>query len=193
MTDQFSQIVAIAERVDVLSPLAYRGEAGMGLLLDDRIWLWLIAAERFNAERCSGDTERPGEIVLSSMIHAGLHDWSNSERPSEASTRLMRYTVCLADHLWEGIESEGNKVLFPAPPACREANSEDSEKLLKLGSLHKSNFAWQCTKTIFAGLRRRCSGGRRASTTIASRKIGSTCSYSCSTSALRGDSMLRGD
>src|ERR1700755_1370311 len=50
----------------------------MGLLLDDRIWLWSIAAERFNAERRSGDTDRPGDIVLSSMLRAGLHDWSKS-------------------------------------------------------------------------------------------------------------------
>ena len=126
----------------------------MGLLLDDRIWLWSIAAERFNAERCSGDTERPGDIVLSSMLHAGLHDWSESERPLEASTRLMCYTACLADRLWEGIESEGTKVLFPALPACREANSKDSEKLSKLGSLHKSDSTWLCTRTIFAGQRR---------------------------------------
>ena len=126
----------------------------MGLLLDDRIWLWSIAAERFNAERRSGDTDRPGDIVLSSMLRAGLHDWSESERPSEASTRLMRYAACLADRLWEGIESEGSKVLFPALPACREANSEDSEKLSKSGSLNKSDFAWRCTRTIFAGLRR---------------------------------------
>src|ERR1700753_3277937 len=126
----------------------------MGLLLDDRIWLWSIAAERFNAERCSGDTDRPGDIVLSSMLRAGLHDWSESERPSEASMRLMRYTACLADRLWEGIESEGTKVLFPALPACREANSKGSGKLSKPGSLYKSDFAWRCTKTIFAGLRR---------------------------------------
>src|ERR1700753_3080514 len=154
MTDQFSQIVVIAERVDALNPLAYRGEAGMGLLLDDQILLLLDAAERFNAGRRSGDTGRPGDIVLSSMLRAGLHDWSESERPSEASTRSMRYAACLADRLWEGIESEGSKVLFPALPACREANSEDSEKLSKSGSLNKSDFAWRCTKTIFAGLRR---------------------------------------
>ena len=52
----------------------------MGLLLDDWIWLWSIAAERFNSERRSGDTERPGDIVLSSMLRAGLHDWSNLRR-----------------------------------------------------------------------------------------------------------------
>src|ERR1700753_1526223 len=172
MTDQFSQIVATAERADALNPLAYRGEAGIGLLLDDRIWLWSIAAERFNAERRSGDTDRPGDIVLSSMLCAGLHDWSESERPSEASMRSMRYAACLVDRLWEGTESEGSKVLFPALPACREANSEgskvlfpalpacreanseDSEKLSKSGSLNKSDFAWRCTRTIFAGLRR---------------------------------------
>src|SRR6201992_1720457 len=153
MTDQFSQIVAIAERVDVLNPLAYRGEAGMGLLLDDRIWLWSIAAERFNAERRSGDTDCPGDIVLSSMLRAGRHDWSKSERPSEATTRSMRYAACLADRLWEGIKSEGSKVLFPALPACRETNSEGSEKLSKSGSPPKSDFAWRCTKTIFAGQR----------------------------------------
>src|ERR1700753_3760103 len=125
----------------------------MGLLLDDWIWLWLITAERFNSERRSGDTEQPGDIVLSSMLRAGLHDWSNSERPLEALTRSMRYAACLADRLWEGIESEGSKVLFPALPACRETNSKGSEKLLKLGSLHKSDFAWGCTKIIFAGQR----------------------------------------
>src|ERR1700759_3347181 len=125
----------------------------MGLLLDDRIWLWSSAAERFNAERRSGDTDRPGDIVLSSMLRAGLHDWSELEQPSEASMRLMRYAACLADRLWEGIENEGTKVLFPALPACREANSKDSEKLSKLGSPLKKDFAWQCTKTIFAGQR----------------------------------------
>ena len=66
----------------------------------------------------------------------------------------MRYAACLADRLWEGIESEGTKVLFPALPACREANGEGSEKLSKLGSLFKSDSAWLCTRTIFAGLRR---------------------------------------
>src|ERR1700753_4095603 len=126
----------------------------MGLLLNDQIWLWLIAAERFNAEHRSGDTERPGDIVLSSMIRAGLHDWSELEQPSEALTRSMRYAACLADRLWEGIESEGSKVLFPAPPACIEANSKDSEKLSRLGSPFKSDSAWLCTRTIFAGLRR---------------------------------------
>src|SRR6201992_1077219 len=79
----------------------------MGLLLDDWIWLWLIVAERFNAECCSGDIERPGDIVLSSMLRAGLHNWSELERPLEVSTRSMRYAACLADRLWEGIESEG--------------------------------------------------------------------------------------
>ena len=66
----------------------------MGLLLDDRIRLWSIAAKRFNSKRCSGDTDCPGDIVLSSMLRAGLHDWSESERPSEASTRSMRYAAC---------------------------------------------------------------------------------------------------
>ena len=106
----------------------------MGLLLDDRIWLWSIAAERFNSECRSGDTDRPGDIVLSSMLRAGLHDWSELERPSEASTRSMRYAACLADRLWEGIESEGTKVLFPALPACREANSKDRGKFSRLAS-----------------------------------------------------------
>jgi hypothetical protein len=126
----------------------------MGLLLDDRIWLWSIAAERFNAERRSGETDRPGDIVFSSMLRAGLHDWSESERPSEASTRSMRYAACLADRLWEGIESEGTKVLFPALPAYREANSEDSERLSKLGSRYKSDSGWRCTRITFAGQRR---------------------------------------
>src|SRR6201995_6155039 len=126
----------------------------MGLFLGEPIWLWSIASERFNAERRSGDTDRPGDIVLSSMLRAGLHDWSKSERPSEASTRSMRYAACLADRLWEGIGREGSKVLFPALPACREANSEDSEKLSKSGSPFKNDFAWPCTKTIFAGPRR---------------------------------------
>src|SRR6201992_2893639 len=83
------------------------------------------------------------------MLRAGLHDWSELEQPSEASTRSMRYAACLVDRLWEGIESEGSKVLFPALPACRETNSEGSGKLSKPGSLHKSDFAWRCTKTIF--------------------------------------------
>ena len=126
----------------------------MGLLLDDRIWLWSITAQRFNAERRSGDTERPGDIVLSSILCAGLHNWSESEQPSEVLTRSMCYAACLADRLWEGIESEGSKVRFPALPACREANSKGSGKLSKPGSLYKSDFAWRCTKTIFAGLRR---------------------------------------
>src|ERR1700759_5363956 len=126
----------------------------MGLLLDDRIWLWSIAAERFNSERRSGDTERPGDIILSSMLHAGLHDWSELERPSEALTRSMCYAACLADRLWEGIESEGSKVLFPALPACRETNSEGSGKLSKPGLPYKNDFAWPCTKTIFTGRRR---------------------------------------
>src|ERR1700753_3653748 len=125
----------------------------MGLLLGDRIWLWSIAAERFNSERRSGDTDRPGDIVLSSMLRAGLHDRSELERPSEASTRLMRYAACLADCLWEGIESEGAKVLFPALPACREANSDGSGRLSRPGLPFKSNSAWLCTRTIFAGQR----------------------------------------
>src|SRR6201992_2135656 len=102
----------------------------MGLLLDNRIWLWALAAERFNTERRSGDTEQPGDIILSSMLCAGLHNWSESKRPSEASMRSMRYAACLADRLWEGNEREGTKVLFPALPACRGANSAHSEKLL---------------------------------------------------------------
>src|ERR1700753_1152148 len=124
----------------------------MGLLLDDRIWLWSIAAECFNTERCSGDTERPGDIVLSSMLRTGLHNWSESERPSEALTRSMRYAVCLADRLWEGIESKGTKVLFPALPACRETNSEGSEKLSKLRSPFKSDSAWLCTLGASSGV-----------------------------------------
>ena len=125
----------------------------MGLLLDDRIWLWLIAAERFNSERRSCDAEQPGDIVLSSMLRAGLQNWSEFERPSEVSTRSMRYAACLADCLWEGIKSEGTKVLFPALPACREANSEDSGKLLRPGLPYKSDSAWLCTKIIFTGQR----------------------------------------
>ena len=66
----------------------------------------------------------------------------------------MRYAACLVDRLWEGIESEGTKVLFPALPACREANSEGSGKLLKPGLLYKSDSAWLCTRIIFAGRRR---------------------------------------
>src|ERR1700753_3539730 len=125
----------------------------MGLWLDDRIWLWSITTERCNAERRSGDTDRPGDIVLSSMLRAGLHNWSESEQPSEVLTRSMCYAACLADRLWEEIESEGSKVLSPAPPACREANSEDSEKLSRLGLPFKSDSAWLCTRTIFTGLR----------------------------------------
>src|ERR1700753_908067 len=120
----------------------------MGLLLDDWIWVWSIAAERFNSERHSGDTERPGDIILSSMLHAGLHNWSESEQPSEALTRSMCYAACLVDCLWEGSESKCTKVLFSPPPACREANSKDSEKLSRLGSPFKSDFTWLCTRII---------------------------------------------
>src|ERR1700753_3191710 len=99
----------------------------------------------------------------------------------------MHYAACLVDCLWEGIESEVSKVLFPALPACREANSEDRGKLLRLGLQYKSASTWPCTRTTFAGRRLSCFGRRRAKITIASRTKPSTQSCSPLTStSLRG-------
>src|ERR1700753_2095889 len=103
----------------------------MGLLLNDQIWLWSIAAERFNSEHCSGDMERPGDIVLSSMLRTGLHNWSIVERPSEALTQSMHYAACLADHLCEWSEREGPNVHSPALPAGREDNCHEIKRAQK--------------------------------------------------------------
>src|ERR1700759_4594013 len=101
----------------------------LGLLLDDCIWLWSIAADHFNSERRSIGLDCPKDIVLSSMLCVGLHNWSEGHQSSDASTRLMRYAACLVDCLWEGMENEHSKVLFPAFPVCRKANSEDRGRL----------------------------------------------------------------
>src|ERR1700753_1612555 len=105
----------------------------------------------------------------------------------------MHYAVCLADHLWEAIESEGSKVLFPPLPACREANRKARGKLSRLGLPFKSASAWPCTRTTFTGQRLSCSGGRRALITSTSRTKGSTRSCSQLTSISPRGSVLHGD
>ena len=69
----------IVEQVDTNDPLGYWKESVLGLLLDDPIWLWSIAAERFNSECPSIGLDRPEDIVLSSMLCVGLHDWSEGQ------------------------------------------------------------------------------------------------------------------
>src|ERR1700753_2732231 len=96
----------------------------MGLLLNNCIWLWLITADCFNSECCFIGLDCPKDIVLSCMLCTGLHNWSKGQQPMDASTRSMCYAACLADHLWEGMESECTQVLFPAFPVRWEADSK---------------------------------------------------------------------
>ena len=44
------------------------------------------------------------------LINLGVQDMPAIDKPWDASTRAMRFSTCLADHLWVMIEREHNRV-----------------------------------------------------------------------------------
>src|ERR1700753_1876479 len=81
---------------------------------DDRLWFWAMASAHSCLEQSSqrlpfGNNTNP---VIQGMTSLGIYNWDKVERLFNASTRAMRYTAVLGDHLWSLAKKEQERVFL---------------------------------------------------------------------------------
>ena len=75
--------------------------------LDDELWSLSMRSYLFLEERYPrGQAFSPELHILLKMMRRGLLDADSEDRPFHGSTRAMRYSTCLADHLLGLLEDE---------------------------------------------------------------------------------------
>ena len=97
---------------DPNDPLWYRKTAVPEYIANDRIWFWAMGTARIHDERIQrGEViSSANNVAVQNMLRLGLYDWTPEDRPWDGSTRLMRYTAVVGDHLWELLCLERQRV-----------------------------------------------------------------------------------
>ena len=78
--------------------------------LDDYLWFNAIRSNDCMEKVVCKEMEAGTESRLWVMILKGLHDPSEEDKPWDSSTRSMRYSAILTDHLWELLAKEKKRV-----------------------------------------------------------------------------------
>ena len=83
-----------------------------GVVLDDQLWfqgLWVnrLWEEHLSPQIASMTAE---ERMLHRLINSGIRDASEFNRPNDSSTRVMRYSAVLSDHLSSMLRIERARV-----------------------------------------------------------------------------------
>ena len=96
----------------------YRVEAGLSLVLDDRLWMQAIGVERhfFEVRQHQAPTWTHDETILAKWIHMGTSNLRPEHRQSNTALRSMRYSAIMVDRLWSMIALERERVRLDCLP-----------------------------------------------------------------------------
>jgi hypothetical protein len=78
--------------------------------LDDYLWFNAIRSNDRMDRVVRKEMEGGTESRLWGMVRMGLHDPTEEDKPWDSSTRSMRYSAILTDHLWEVLAKEKKRV-----------------------------------------------------------------------------------
>ena len=108
-TDVF-QIVSCVD--DMTEYQCYRVEYLGNLLFDDLVWHQsIVSLERLQTFR-GGLRADPDDAVFWNLLMRGVLDMEPEERPTDASTRAVRYSAVMGDRLWAMVQGERLRVCW---------------------------------------------------------------------------------
>ena len=88
----------------------YRVEYLGNLVFDDLVWHQsIVSLERLQTFR-GGLRADPDDAVFWNLLMRGVLDMEPEERPSDASTRAVRYSAVMGDRLWAMVQGERLRV-----------------------------------------------------------------------------------
>ena len=98
-------------RVDDLTEYQrYRVEYLGNLVFDDLVWHQsIVSLERLQTFR-GGLCADPDDAVFWQLLMRGVLDMEPEERPTDASTRAVRYSAVMGDRLWAMVQGERLRV-----------------------------------------------------------------------------------
>ena len=106
-----TDVFQIVSRVDDLTEYQrYRVEYLGNLVFDDLVWHQsIVSLERLQTFR-GGLRADPDDAVFWQLLMRGVLDMEPEERPTDASTRAVRYSAVMGDRLWAMVQGERLRV-----------------------------------------------------------------------------------
>ena len=106
-----TDVFQIVSRVDDLTEYQrYRVEYLGNLGFDDLVWHQsIVSLERLQTFR-GGLRADPDDAVFWNLLMRGVLDMEPEERPTDASTRAVRYSAVMGDRLWAMVQGERLRV-----------------------------------------------------------------------------------
>ena len=78
---------------------------------DDQLWYQMMLVERHMQERKADDgMDSWHQRRLDRLFELGVYDWDKVDRPNDASTRSMRFTMAIGNNLLAMLQDEQRKV-----------------------------------------------------------------------------------
>jgi hypothetical protein len=107
--------------------------------MDDQLWHQAMVTMRHLDEQHRGQPLLHHESTLFQLLQMGAVDHPLSDRPWDASTRVMRYSSAVGDCLWELLLEERARVSVQATPSWLELpDTSDREIVLSSPSTSSS-------------------------------------------------------
>ena len=88
----------------------FRNAFNLDLSTDDTVFQGAISAFLRNNKDRRFEMLPFSDRALWHLINVGAKDMPTIDKPWDASTRAMRFSTCLADHLWVMLKREQNRV-----------------------------------------------------------------------------------
>ena len=106
-----SDVFQIVSRVDNMTEYQrYCVEYLGNLVFDDLVWHQsIVSLERLQTFR-GGLRADPDDAVFWNLLMRGVLDMEPEERPTDASTRAVRYLAVMGDRLWAMVQGESLRV-----------------------------------------------------------------------------------
>ena len=106
-----TDVFQIVSRVDDMTEYQrYRVEYLGNLVFDDLVWHQsIVSLERLQTFR-GGLRADPDDAVFWQLLMRGVLDMEPEERPTDASTRAVRYSAVMGDRLWAMVQGERLRV-----------------------------------------------------------------------------------
>jgi hypothetical protein len=111
----FSQIANTVDSFPNDGSNGYLNVHWPALLNEDKLWVWSMGTARHLEETRAGLPPTTSAAQIWRLLHFGVYDWSQENKPWESSTRAMRYASVLGDRLWSALETERIRVFFSFP------------------------------------------------------------------------------
>ena len=106
-----TNVFQIVSRVDDMTEYQrYRVEFLGNLVFDDLVWHQSIVSLECLQNFRGGLRADPDDAVFWSLLVRGVLDMEPEERPTNASTRAVRYSAVMGDRLWAMVQGERLRV-----------------------------------------------------------------------------------